>query len=70
MIRKSVSKIKKGKTARPSEIYIMKDQINLIIVEVVIPAECQPNTIVNCFKEKEDALETENNRELNWQIKN
>lgn len=70
MIRKSLRKIKKGKAARLWEIYIIRDLINLITVEVVTSAECQPSTIVNCFKEKGDALETGNNRVLNEQIKN
>ena len=37
MIRKSISKIKNRKAARSLEIHIIRDLINLIIVEVVIP---------------------------------
>ena len=62
--------MKNGKIAVPSGVVsdlvkaageagfdMIMDQENKIIVEGVIPAEWEPNNIVNCYKGKRDSLE-------------
>ena len=77
MVRESISKMKNGKAAGPSDVVseivktageagvdMIKDLVNQIIVEGSIPAEWEPSTIVNCYKEKANSLERGNYKGL------
>ena len=77
MVRVSISKMKNRKAAGPSTVVsemtvavgeagvdIITDLVNQIIVEEVIPAECELSIVVNCYKGKVDSLERGNYRLL------
>ena len=73
MVRVSISKMKNRKAAGPSTVVsemivavgeagvdMITDLVNQIIVEEVIPAECELSIVVNCYKGKVDSLERGN----------
>lgn len=75
MVREAISKMKNGKVAGPSDVVpdmvkaageakvdMIIELVNQIIVELVLPSECEPSFIVNYYKRKRDSLERINYR--------
>ena len=72
MVKESISNMKNGKAAGPSDVVsemakaaevgvdMMTGLTNQIIAERAIPAEWERNTIVNCYKRKDNSLERGN----------